>query len=244
MSIPTRIGIRAASALLRIVEESSAEELAAAEAILGNDKDLMNILQLLRRYKEHEPEPLSIERLRETVRQEILNLHLSIKDMVGALVNISGDEGTSVPSQMTVENVLDRFLDQLQVRRVSPAHEVDVLAHLLCHCANVAGPEKVGAVDLLLRNLAIQALAENLIMFPTLHTLAQLSTQWGSKPLSYQPHEARQQLASRLLVDAERRRPDVLQPIIIDLLREGLRGPADREIAALRATKPKRAHGA
>jgi hypothetical protein len=34
-----------------------------------------------------------------------------------------------------------------------------------------------------------------------------------------------------------------VREITVELLSEGLRGPADREIANLRATKPRKAHG-
>ncbi len=243
MSTQTRTGVRAAKALLSLVEENSVEELEAAESILGGDKDLTNILQLLRKYKAHEVEPLSVERLREIVRREILDLHLSIKEMVEVLHLVLDDEVIRTPAPMTVESVLERLLVHIEGTSDSPGRQVDALIRLLVNGAATAGPEQLAKVDSLLRDLTAQALAENLVVFPTLHALAQLRTLWATSPLPYQGQESRQRLATRLLADAERMTGAHVRDITVDLLREGLRGPADGEIAALRATKPRKAHG-
>jgi hypothetical protein len=243
MSTQTRAGVRAAKTLLSLVDENSDEELAAAESILGSDKDLTNILQLLRKYKEHAVEPLSVERLRDIVRREILDLHLSVKAMVEVRHLVLGDEVARTPSPMTVENVLAGLLGHIEATSASPSRQIEALARLLVHGAAAAGSEQVAKVDSLLHDLTVQALVENLVMFPTLHELARLRTIWAPNPLPYQPHESRQRLATRLLADADRLAGAHVRDITVDLLCAGLRGPADSEIAALRATKTRKAHG-
>ncbi len=243
MSIQAREGIRAAKALLSLIDESSAEELEAAEDILGGDKELTNILQLLRKYKGHEVEPLSIEGLRDIVRKEILDLHLSKEDMAHALTS-EGMPAFKPTAVLIAEKALDRALVFLGERDHSRSREAEILAKLLINAAWTAGPEQAANVESLLRGLAKRALIENLVMFPTVHTLAELRTRWASSPLPYESQESRKRLVARLLADAERLAPAKLREITIDLLREGLRGPADGEIARMRASKPKKAHGA
>lgn len=243
MSIQAREGIRAAKALLSLIDDSSAEELEAAEDILGGDKELTNILQLLRKYKGHEVEPLSIEGLRDIVRKEILDLHLSKERMARALIS----EGMPVflpPALSTAEKALDRALVALGGRDHPRSREAEILAKLLINAARTAGPEQVANFESLLRGLASRVLIENLVMFPTAHTLAELRTRWASSPLPYESQESRKRLVARLLADAEQLAPDKLREITVDLLREGLRGPADGEIARMRAARPKKAHGA
>ena len=69
-------GIRAAKDLLELLDKHSAEELEAAVAILGNQQELVDILQLLTHYKQkgEEPDP-KIQRgehLTDVVRTELL----------------------------------------------------------------------------------------------------------------------------------------------------------------------------
>lgn len=244
MSTQTRAGIRAARALLSLLEENSAEDFEAAEAILGSERDLTTILQLLRKFKEHEEEPLSIERLREIVRREILDLPLSSNDMVRIAELVLGDEGMRTPPRLTVESVLDQALTNIEAQSPSPGGRVDMLTELLVRSAIQAGPEHATKVASLLRGLAIQALTENLVLFPTLHALSQLRTRWAEEPLLYTHQEPRRRLATRLLMDAEQRSPKESRIVRMRMmLREGLRGPADAAIAEVRRMKPKKAHG-
>jgi hypothetical protein len=243
MSMQTREGIRAAKALLSLIDESSAEELEAAEAILGGDKELTNILQLLRRYKGHEVEPLSVDGLRAIVLREISRLNLS-SDAQGDILVIAADVGIPLPPILTVGGFFEEIVEHIESVSASRGKQVGSLIDLLTVSANKAGPEHRARIDALLRELAIQALTENLVMFPTVHALAQLRTRWAPNTLPYQEQESRKHLATRLLADAERLAPAKLRDLTIDLLREGLRGPADGEIARLRAARPKKAHGA
>src|SRR4029079_1208217 len=97
----------------------------------------------------------------------------------------------------------------------------------------------------LLRDLAIRALVDNRVFFPTLHTLAQLRLRWAEEPLPYKHQETRRSLASRLLKDIEKEPKSRWLPLMGDLLRQGLRGPADSAIAEIRRMRPtKKAHGA
>jgi hypothetical protein len=244
MSTQTRAGIRAARALLSLLEENSAKDFEAAEAILGGERDLKTILQLLRKFKDHEEEPLSLDRLREIVRREILDLPLSSKDMVHVSAAVLGDERMRAPPRLTVESVLDQVLTNIEAQSPSPGGRVDMLTELLIRSSIQAGPEHATKVPSLLRDLTIQALTENLVLFPTLHALSQLRTRWAEEPLPYKHQEPRRGLVSRLLMDAAQRPAKQNQlDIIRMLLREGLRGPADAELAAVRRMKLKKAHG-
>lgn len=243
MSMQMREGIRAAKALLSLIDESSAEELEAAEAILGGDKDLTNILQLLRKYKGHEVEPLSVDGLSAIVLREVLKLHLSSKAL-SEIFDSAEAIDVPIPRQLTVKREFEEIIAHIKLVSDSRGEQVENLIRLLVISAHRAGPEHVARIDVLLCELVIQALTENLIMFPTVHALAQLRTRWAPTALPYQQQETRKHLATRLLGDAERQAPAKFRQILIDLLREGLRGPADGEIARLRAAKPKKAHGA
>ncbi len=243
MSIQAREGIRAAKGLLSLIDESSAEELEAAEAILGGDKELTNILQLLRKYKGYEVEPLSIEGLSAIVLREVSQLNLSPLAK-RALFDTVESTGISLPSKVTTTRFFEEIVEHIEVVSESRGQQVGRLIDLLVVSTAKAGPEHSARIDALLRELAIQALTENLVMVPTLHALAHLRTRWAPHALAYAPQETRKHLATRLLADAERVAPDKLRAITIDLLREGLRGPADGEIARLRASRPKKAHGA
>lgn len=241
MSTQTRAGIRAARALLSLLEENSAEELEAAEAILSGEKELTNILQLLRKFKEHEEVPLSVERLREIVRREILNLPLSSKTMTA--IAALDDEPMYLSSRLTVEGVLDQVLTHIEMQSRSPGEQVNKLIDLLILSAERAGSEHATKVASLLRDLATQSLTENLVMFPTLHALAQLRLRWAGEPLPYKHQESRQSLATRLLKETYSLPLPIYLDITKELLREGLRSPADAAIAEVRRMKPKKAHG-
>lgn len=246
MTTHIRAGLRAARTLLSLLEENSAEELEAAESILGGEKELTNILQLLRKYKEYEEEPLSNERLRDIVRKEILDLSLPLKELVSLVNDFLGGEEVRSTSRATPESVLDQAFLLLEARSNAPSELVEALLLLLRHAAHLAGAEQEAKLSSLLRDLAIQALTENRIFFPSLHTLAQLRVGWRpGEPLPYKLQESRRNVASRLLKDLEQAKVPMRERprIMADLIKEGLRGPADAEIAAMRRMRPKKAHG-
>jgi len=242
MSTQTRAGIRAARTLLSLLEENSSEDFEAAESILGGEKELATILQLLRKYKEHGEPPLSVERLRDIVRRELVGLRISLPDMASIVHSVFG-EIPRTPQGTTTEGLIDRVLQLIEKQNGSPSAQVDALTSLLIAGFLQAEPESMARVEPLLRDLAIRALTENIAMFPTLHALAQLRTQWADRPLHYQPQESRRHLAERLLFDAEHLHSEVFSVIARDLLREGMRGPADGAIAAVRRMKPRKTHG-
>lgn len=244
MSTHTRAGVRAAKTLLSLVEENSIEELEAAEYILGSEKELTNILQLLRKYKEHEEEPLTTKRLREIVREEILELPLSIKEMVQTVNAMVQGEPIRAPASLTIEDLLNQAFPRIEALDLPPGQLVNCLVGLLLLMARRAGPDHEARIAALLRDLAIQALTENRIFFPTLYSLAQLRLQWTKEALPYKHHESRRSLVKRLLVDVEQL-PDKAQAITVmgDLLREGLRSPADAEFKAMQRLRTKKAHG-
>ena len=245
MSTNNRVGIRAARALLSLVEENSAEEFEAAESILGSEKELINILQLLRKYKEHEEEPLTVARLREIVRQEVLDLHLSTTEL-NSIVSVlfSGKKvRSSVTSEKTEERI-DQLIDVIEGISPSPGQLVEGLVELLILSAEHQGSETELKFFSLLRDLAAQALAENRLYFPTLHALAQLRTGWAEAPLPYKHQEPRQSLTRRLVKDIALIPSNERQiKLIRGLLREGLRTVVDAEIAELNRMKPKKAKG-
>jgi len=252
MSTQARAVVRAARALLSLIEENSTEELEAAESILSGEKELVNILQLLRKYKVYEEESLDRERLREIVRREILNLNLSSHDMIHVSVAIFDDEGgerapaLKIPLRLTTETILDKVLVYIDQQILSPREQVEKLINLLIASAVHAGKEHEARITLLMRDLAIQALTGNVVMFPTLHTIAQLRTRVpGEEPLPYKQHETRRSLVKRLFADVERRHPAEFRAFVVMMLREGLRGPADLAITEVRRmSAAKKAHGA
>ena len=242
MSTQERAGIRAARALLSLLEENSSEELEAAESILAGEKVLVEVLQKLRLFKEHEEPPLSPERLREIVRGELIALGLTVPDWTrlgGEVFGIPLRTPPSVDAEGAVNQIL-RFID---TEIDSPSEQVDALLMLLTIGARRAGPEPLARITSIIRDLAVQALTENTVMFSTLHSLANLRTKWGASPLPYKHQEPRRRLARRLLTDAERLNPQTFPEIAADLLRAGLRGPADGAIAEMRGMRAKKAHG-
>ncbi|XXT23340.1 hypothetical protein WME94_17545 [Sorangium sp. So ce429] len=249
MTSPERTGsdgVRAARALLSLVEEHSAEDFQAAEAILGGQKELAQVLQLLRDFKRQQSpedqEPVSFEGFREIVRKELIELarvNADIEPMIRAWF----DGPVDAPPGSTVEDTVERALLYVDNTYPALAHKVLMLTDLLLHAASTAGPAHQERIESLLRKLAISALAENVIMLPTLHSMAQLRTRWAPNPLPYKAQESRQHLAERLINDAERLAPDKIDDITIGLLTEGLRGPADRAIAETRRRNVKKAHG-
>ena len=242
MSGQAHAGIRAARALLSLIEDNTAEDFEAAESILGGEQDLTSILKMLRKFKEHEDEPLSVERLRAIVRGEILGLPLTVSDMIEAANAMVAD--MQLPPTLTIESVLDQALVQLQATSHRPSSDIDDLTGLLVESAATAGAEYVTRAARLLRDLAIRALAENLAIFPSLHSLSQLRTRWATEPLPYKHQEPRRSLAKRLVTDGLQGHDEAHQIAFLrDMLRESLRGPADTQIAAVRRMKPKKAHG-
>ncbi|WP_437718363.1 hypothetical protein WMF45_19225 [Sorangium sp. So ce448] len=249
MTSPERTGsdgVRAARALLSLVEEHSADDFQAAEAILGGQKELAQVLQLLRDFKRQQSpedqEPASIEGLREIARKELIELARANAGVELMLLK-SFKQLIGTPPKSTIEDTVEQIL--LHLDKKSPTHgqKVSRLADLLRHASLAAGREHRERIESRLRRLAISALAENVILLPTLHSIAQLRTSWGPRPLPYKPQESRQHLAERLMKDAEQHAPDDVGDVAIFLLSEGLRGPADRAIAETRRSDVKKAHG-
>jgi hypothetical protein len=247
MSTKARAGIRAAKGLLSLLEENSAEEFEAAAAILSGQKELMTILQLLRKYKggeQEEEEPLSIEKLRGIVRRELLELHASARVM-SEIAEVTLQFTPRTTPGTKVEDVVDRILQHIKRQIPSPSAQVEALTGLLVTCAQLAGPEQQEKIELVLRDLAAKALAENIVVFPTSHALAQLQARWvaDGHHLFPLPRESRQHFASRLLDDAQKQHPERFLHIWRDLLCEGMRSPADSAITAIRGMKRKKANG-
>ncbi|WP_437909819.1 hypothetical protein WME95_19255 [Sorangium sp. So ce327] len=239
-------GVRAARALLSLVEEHSAEDFQAAEAILAGQKELAQVLQLLRDFKRQQrpedQEPVSIERLREIVRKEVIELasaHAEIEPMIRASFHRLI---VTLPNS-TIEDTVEQALLYLDNRYSATAEKVFRFVDLLRIASFNAGPPHRERIESLLRRLAISAIAENVIVLPTLHSIAQLRTIWAPSLLPYKAQEARQHLAERLVEDAERLASDKIDDITTRLLAEGLRGPADRAISETRRRNVKKAHG-
>ncbi|WP_437626222.1 hypothetical protein [Sorangium sp. So ce1151] len=249
MTSPVRTGsdgVRAARALLSLVEEHSADDFEAAEAILGGQKELAQVLQLLRDFKRQQrpedQEPVSFEEFRELVRKELIELarvNADIKPVIRGWLGLLAD---TLPSS-TIEDIVERALLDVDIKYSALAQKVFMLADLLLLASLTAGAAHRERIESLLRKLAISALTENVIMLPTLHSMAQLRTKWAPNPLPYKAQESRQHLAERLIKDAERLAPDKIDEITTGLLTEGLRGPADRAIAETRRKNMKKAHG-
>ncbi|HZF51956.1 MAG TPA: hypothetical protein VE093_25060 [Polyangiaceae bacterium] len=242
MSAQKRAGIRAARALLSLLEENSAEDFEAAESILGSETELANILRLLRKFKEHKEETPLIERLRGIIRKELV--HLSVPPSLLATVadQILGIK-IRTPPGASVEDVADGLFRDIEAQNFSPSAQVDALTAVLVEIFAICSGEPEEKLASLLRDIAIPALTENTAMIPSLNALAELRTRWAHKPLPYQPKESRQHLATRLFDDALRIQPNNYLQITRDLLREGLRSPADAAIAAVRRMRSKKANG-
>ena len=235
-------GLKAARALLGLIEENSAEDFEAAESVLGAEQDLVHILDLLRRYKEQQEEPFGLAQLREIVRREVLGLDFKAPELL-AFLNASLPNPIRGPiSGLTKAQMMAIALDQVETEAASPAGEVKTLLDMLFNAMHLSGQ---GAKLLpLLRSLAIRSLVENVAMFPSLHALANLRTHWaGAEPLPFEPHESRRKLVTRLCADAEQRAPKDALFHIMFLIQQGMRGPGDGAITAMRRMKPKKAHG-
>ncbi|WP_437736955.1 hypothetical protein [Sorangium sp. So ce1335] len=238
-------GVRASRALLSLIEEHSADDFQAAEAILGGQKELAQVLQLLRDFKRQQSpgdqEPVSFEGLREIVRKELIELaraNAGVEQLIrGWCENLAG----LLPNS-TFEDTVEQILAWVESRYSSPANRVSNFADMLRVASRAAGPDHEQRIEALLRRLAISALADNVIMLPTLYSMAQLRTRWAPTPLPYKAQESRQHLAERLIKDAERLASEKIDEITDGLLSEGLRGPADRAIAETRR-RNKKAHG-
>lgn len=251
MTSPERAGsdgVRAARALLSLVEEHSADDFQAAEAILGGQKELAQVLRLLRDFKrqqglaDEDHEPVTIERLREIVKDELLKLSQESAGAEALIRDLILDGITIVRSNSTFNDAAQQALRHLDDSTPSPADRVLKYVTMLRNASIVAGAEHTKRIDALLRNLAISAIDENVVVLPTLHSIAQLRTKWAPVPLPYKAQESRRHLAERLFKDAERLAPGKLEDITTELLAEGLRGPADRAIAETRR-RNKKAHG-
>lgn len=240
-------GVRAARALLSLVEEHSADDFHAAEAILGGQKELAQILQMLRDFKrqqgstDEDQEPVSVERLREIVKDELLKLAHDNADVEKKLRGFL-DKSASVRPDSPINDVIEQALRNLDNLHLAPATRAFTIAELLRITSETAGAKHQKRISLILRDLAISAIEENVIVLPTLHSIAQLRTMWAPDPLPYKAQESRRHLAERLFKDLERLAPAKIGGITTHLLAEGLRGPADRSIAETRR-KNKKAHG-
>jgi hypothetical protein len=237
MSTQPRAGLRAARALLSLLEDHSAEDFEAAEALLGSDEKLTALLRLLRQFQVREDDPLSVERLFDIVRRELLGLRLSPADMQAVASNF----GAPTAPGLAADEALDQAIESIHHLEL-PGLQVAKLILLLLAGFQQAGPEQEAKLEPLLRELAARALCENVLFFPTPDSLAELRVEWADKPLAHQPHESRAEIVSRLFLDAERLRPDDLLAITSTLLRMGLRCSADGEVAALRRLKTKKLH--
>jgi hypothetical protein len=241
-------GVRAARALLSLVEEHSAEDFQAAEAILGGQKELAQVLQLLRDFKRQQSStdedhgPVSIERLLEIVKDELLKLAHDNADVEKKLRGFLG-KSANVRPDSPINDVIEQALRNIDNLRLAPSARAFTIAELLRITSEAAGAEHEKRIESILRNLAISAIEENVIVLPTLHSIAQLRTMWAAVPLPYKAQESRRHLAERLFKDAERLAPAKSGGITTHLLAEGLRSPADRAIAETRRINTKKAHG-
>ncbi|WP_437941843.1 hypothetical protein [Sorangium sp. So ce341] len=241
-------GVRAARALLSLVEEHSADDFQAAEAILGGQQELAQILQLLRNFKQQQSStdedyrPVSIERLREIVNDELLKLAHDNADVEKKLRGFF-DKSANVRPDSPINDVVEQALRNLDNLHLAPAERAISIAELLRATSKTAGVGHEKRIESILRNLAISAIEENVIVLPTLHSIAQLRKMWAPAPLPYKTQESRRHLAERLFKDVERLAPARIGGITTRLLAEGLRGPADRAIAETRRINTKKAHG-
>lgn len=245
MSGQANAGLGAARGLLALLEENTTEDFEAAEEILGAQPELVDILRMLRKFKEHEAEPLDRKQLRDIVRRELLAYHLPVAEMA-KIARKCRVPLNPVPS--TTPDALERYVDLvmrfIDVEIESPNLQVDALTTLLVEGARRAGPEHLARTHAMLRELSIQALSENVVMFATLHSLSQLGARiMGGNPIPYKHDDSRRRLVTRLVREVEDHDPDLAVDAVRALLNEGLRGPADAQIAAVRRMKPKRAHG-
>jgi hypothetical protein len=244
MSAHSRVGIRAARMLLSLLEESSSEELEAAESILGGEKELIDILQLLRKYKEHEEEPLTKDQARDILRDNILALPLNPDKLAAVIFRFKSTEGIRLPPRRTTANgPLEGFISQLEATTDNPSDSIGKIIKLLTFAVSLTNAEYETKVASVLRDLVLRALTENLIFFPTSHALAQLRLKWAKEPLTYKHQETRRSIVRRLLKDLEQASNSDELNILGTLLREGLRGPADGEIATLSRMNRKKAQG-
>ncbi|KYF87893.1 hypothetical protein BE20_24570 [Sorangium cellulosum] len=227
-----------------MVEEHSADDFQAAEAILGGQQELAQVLQLLRNFKRQQSpedqEPISMERLREIVKDELVALARDNADVERALRERFD---LDTPPNSTFEEAIARAIRRIDKQLVAPAEKVSRLLDLLRFASGRAGQAHRERIESLLRNLAISAIDGNVIVLPTLHSIAQLRTMWSPNPLPYKAQESRRHLAERLFKDAERLAPLTIEGITTRLLAEGVRSPADRAIAETRRINRKKAHG-
>lgn len=235
-------GIKAARALLSLIEENTAEDFEAAESVLGAEQDLVQILDLLRRYKDQEEEPFGVAQLREVVRREVPGLGLAEPDLLMVVDAAVPFRLRAPPAGLTAERVLDQAFERLEAEAPSPPEEVAATLHVLTGAFQFAGQE--AKLLPLLSPLATRALVENVTLFPTLHALAALRKLWAKgEALPFQPHESRRKVVARLCADAGQLGRGEAIKYTIALLQQGLRGPGDGAIAAMRRNKPKKAHG-
>ncbi len=244
-------GLRTARALLDLVDAYSAEDFEAAEAILGGHQELSQVLRLLGMLKHRDDvvEPaasidaapgapegasLSINDLHAVVRNALQQLSLQATDIARVVDDLWPEVRLPLSPNTTADEAVDLALALIDELFVSPGDEVEGLARLLTGCALRAGPEHTARSEGLLRELAVDALAGNLVMFPGLYDLAKIRGLWNASPLPYRPQESRRRLATRLIEDARRLAPELQREIVISLLKEGMRGPADGAAASLR----------
>lgn len=241
MSAPTRPGLRAARGLLALLEENSPEDFEAAQAILGGDKRLQKILRLLSQFSEDKEEPLNVETLRDLVREQILALKLPNSLLAELTGTLFGEEPAQAKKK-TKNEILDSVFHIIQESSHVSNFEAGRICKFLELCFEGADPKNHNKRFIaFMQPLVLRALAANTVMFPTLHSLAELAVEWKKSPLPYSPGEPRRGLILRLLssviIHAEG------DDHLVALLERGLQGPADAEIAALKRDPPRRANG-
>ncbi len=241
-------GIRAAKGLLGLLEENSAEDFEAAMSILGSQRELVDILQLLTNYqitnyqkRAQEPDPKSktVEDLAELVRAELLALGIAPLDMAAIAKQTITDTIESVapfpvPSRAKLEDVVARVVEWIDTQIDAPRDQARVLLELVLRAARFAGLEHEEKVADSLRALTVEALAGNFVMFSDFTELGDLRRRWSEKPLSRLARESRRHFASRLLNDAQMNAPEMYQKNLEGLLLEGLRSPTDTAATLMR----------
>ena len=223
-------GVRTARIFLSFLEECSVEDLSIAENILSADKDLALALHHIRRFKERDSEgdPLTLETLKSLIQQHLINSGIPTA-LLSQLVQLAfGYPLSSAGSSEELTQEAFSFLSML-----NPKTQIDVLIELLYRFAEVA--ERRPETRSFIRELAARALGDNELMFPNLHSLAQLRTKWRKDPFPYRAKESRPNLIKRLLDDAEGAENPL--KVFVDLLREGLRNPADSAILGIHGSK-------
>ena len=216
-------GIRAARAFLSLLEEFSSDELRSAEQLLGGDRDLALALQHMRRFVEKDTsttEPFTVESLRRATQKFVAAQGVPL-ELIRDLMRGAAPLHNEINVRLSVATTLDEYFNLLQ--ETPPRSQVDAIVQVLEIVVRVMGLSAES--NLFLRSCAERALAENEIIFPSLHSLAQLRAQWSKEPLGFSSKDTRTSVIRRLLDDVDKSADPVEH--LIRLIRDGLRGPAD-----------------